>query len=428
MLHSKVRAANFPIAGWPSLLFKLVITGVVMTAGFFLSDRTAAPIFASQVSGGSVSAVAALGRKIFFDASLSASGRMSCATCHSPEHAYGPPNGLAVQLGGPGLDLQGARAVPSLRYVLNHTPFWNKRFIENPAERLLEGNDPPTGGFGWDGRFNTLRVQSAFPLLAANEMANAGPAEVAAKLQHASYAGDFRKVFGAQVFDDPAKAYAQALIAIERFELEDPSFHPYNSKYDDYLDGKARLTDQEKRGLALFDDPRRGNCASCHLDNKGADGSHPLFTDYQFEALGVPRNPEIQANAAAVYFDMGLCGPLRTDQTGQSQFCGLFKTPTLRNVATRTVFFHNGRFHTLKEALRFYVRRDTDPRLWYPISPSGAVDKFDDLPLTLRGNVDVIDEPLTRKEGAAPAWTDAEIDDVIAFLQTLSDRDAVPNL
>jgi cytochrome c peroxidase len=125
---------------------------------------------------------------------------------------------------------------------------------------------------------------------------------------------------------------------------------------------------------------------------------------------------------------MGLGGPLRTDQAGQSQFCGLFKTPTLRNVATRTVFFHNGRFHTLKEALRFYVRRDTDPRLWYPISPSGAVDKFDDLPLTLRGNVDVIDEPLTRKEGAAPAWTDAEIDDVIAFLQTLSDRDAVPNL
>lgn len=420
----KVRPANFPFA---SCLSPLVIISVVLTAGFFLSDRTAAPLFASQVSGGSVSAIGALGRKIFFDPSLSGSGRMSCATCHSPEHAYGPPNGLAVQLGGPALDRQGARAVPSLRYVLNHTPFWNKRFIENPAERLLEGNDPPTGGFGWDGRFNTLRVQSAFPLLAANEMANAGPAEVAARLQHASYAGDFRKLFGAQIFDDPAKAYAQALVAIERFELEDPSFHPYNSKYDDYLDGKARLTDQEQRGLTLFDDPRRGNCASCHLDRKGADGSHPLFTDYQFEALGVPRNPEIQANAEAGYFDMGLCGPLRTDQTGQSKFCGLFKTPTLRNVATRTVFFHNGRFHTLKEALRFYVRRDTDPQLWYPVSPSGAVDKFDDLPLKLRVNIDVIDEPLTRKEGDAPAWTDAEIDDVIAFLQTLSDRDALRN-
>jgi cytochrome c peroxidase len=174
----------------------------------------------------------------------------------------------------------------------------------------------------------------------------------------------------------------------------------------------------------LFDDPRRGNCASCHLDRKGADGSHPLFTDYQFEALGVPRNPEIRANASADYFDMGLCGPLRIDQAKESRYCGLFKTPTLRNVATRRVFFHNGRFHTLKDALRFYVRRDTDPELWYPVSPSGAVDKFDDLPPRLRGNIDVIDEPLTRSKGASPAWSDAEIDDVIAFLKTLTDRDA----
>lgn len=402
---------------------------VLLVAAFSLNDRMSSPIFASpsseSASSRPVSDIAALGKKIFFDSSLSRSGRMSCATCHSPEHGYGPPNGLAVQLGGPGLDQQGARAVPSLRYVLNHTPFWNKKYIENPAERLLEGDDPPTGGFGWDGRFNTLRVQSIFPLLAGNEMANAGPQEVAARLQRAPYAGDFRKVFGAQVFDDPEKAFGQALVAIERFELEDPSFHPYSSKYDDYLDGKVQLSKRERRGLSLFDDRRRGNCASCHLDRKGADGSHPLFTDYQFEALGVPRNPEILSNAAPGYFDMGLCGPLRRDQAGQSKFCGLFKTPTLRNVVTRSVFFHNGRFHTLKEALRFYVQRDTDPRLWYPVSASGEVNKFDDLPPALRGNVDVIDEPLTRKEGGSPAWTDTEIDDVIAFLQTLSDRDVV---
>jgi len=92
-------------------------------------------------------------------------------------------------------------------------------------------------------------------------------------------------------------------------------------------------------------------------------------------------------------------------------------------VATRSVFFHNGRFHTLKEALRFYVRRDTDPKLWYPVSRSGGVNKFDDLPSQLRGNIDVVDEPLTRIEGAVPAWTDAEIEDVIAFLKTLTDRD-----
>jgi cytochrome c peroxidase len=351
---------------------------------------------------------------------------MSCATCHSPLHAYGPPNGLAVQLGGPELKVQGMRAVPSLRYVLNRTPLWNKPYVFNPAERRLEGDQPPAGGFGWDGRFRTLHEQGAFPLLASNEMANAGPEDVAAKLARAAYAEEFRQVFGAHIFDDPGSAYAQALLALERFQLEDPSFHPYSSKFDDYLDGKAQLSEQEQHGMALFDDPKRGNCATCHLDRKGVDGSHPLFTDYQFEALGVPRNPEILANGAHDYYDMGLCGPLRRDQSDQSKFCGLFKTPTLRNVATRGVFFHNGRFHTLKEALRFYVRRDTEPRLWYPMSAGGTVIKFDDLPPATRGNIDAIDEPLTRKEGDAPAWTDAEIDDVIAFLETLSDRDVVP--
>jgi len=351
---------------------------------------------------------------------------MSCATCHNPAHAYGPPDGLAVQLGGRRLDRQGARAVPSLRYVLNRTPIWNKEYISNPAERIMEGEEPPTGGFGWDGRFNTLHDQATFPLLAPNEMANASPEEVAGKLQRAQYNEEFRKLFGEQIFADPTKAYAQALLALERFELEDPSFHPYTSKYDDYLDGKAELTAQEKRGLALFDDPRRGNCASCHRDSRGADGSHPIFTDYEFEALGVPRNPEIQANASPTYYDMGLCGPLRTDQSREQKYCGLFKTPTLRNVAIRAVFFHNGRFHGLKEALRFYIRRDTDPHLWYPVSSGNVLTKFDDLPSPLRANIDVIDEPLTRHEGAVPAWTDAEIEDVIAFLKALTDRDGLP--
>ena len=383
---------------------------------------------AIQNSAPTASDLAALGKRIFFDPSLSASGRLSCASCHSPGHAYGPPNGRAVQLGGPDLSVQGARAVPSLRYTLNRTPVWSKAYVASAADRILEGNEPPAGGFGWDGRFNSLREQAAFPLLAPNEMANSSPADVAAKLQRAPYAQEFRRLFGRQILDDPAAAYTRALSALERFELDDPSFHPYTSKYDGFLEGTAALSAQELRGLALFNDPRRGNCASCHLDGKGADGSHPNFTDYQFEALGVPRNPEIRANASSAYFDDGLCGPLRTDQAHQAAYCGMFKTPTLRNVAIRATFFHNGRFHSLKEALRFYVRRDTDPKLWYPVSASGSVDKFDDLPRPLKANVDVIDEPLTRPEGAAPAWNDAEIDDVIAFLKTLTDADAQPAL
>ncbi|HTJ65030.1 MAG TPA: cytochrome-c peroxidase, partial [Alphaproteobacteria bacterium] len=176
----------------------------------------------------------------------------------------------------------------------------------------------------------------------------------------------------------------------------------------------------ETRGKALFDDPGRGNCASCHLDDKGADGSHPLFTDYQFEALGVPRNAELPQNADPAYFDLGLCGPVRTDQANNEVLCGLFKTPTLRNVASRGVFFHNGRFHTLREALKFYVERDTAPEKWYR-SVNGAVEIFDDLPPAMRGNVDTVDLPLTGKKGENPVWNDAEIDDVIAFLKTLDD-------
>jgi cytochrome c peroxidase len=369
--------------------------------------------------------IVGVGRQIFFDPSLSASGRMACATCHSPAHAYGPPDGQAVQLGGVRGDRQGTRAVPTLRYTLNRTPIWSRLFVSNPAERLLEGDEPPVGGFGWDGRFNSLHAQAEFPLLAPSEMANPSPAAIVDKLRRAPYAQAFRRVFGRHVFRHPARAYDGALLALERFELQDPSFHPYSSRFDAYLDGTVTLNPQELRGLALFDDPRRGNCASCHPDRKGADSSHPLFTDYQFEALGVPRNPQIQANAVRDYFDLGLCGPLRLDQAAQAQYCGLFKTPTLRNVATRSTFFHNGKFHSLREALRFYVRRDTDPQLWYPQVGNGVL-KFDDLPADRRGNVDVTDLPLTLARGAAPVWNDTEIDDVIAFLKTLSDADTQP--
>lgn len=379
-----------------------------------------------EAKAAQISPLARLGKKMFFDASLSASGRLSCASCHSAEHAYGPPDARAVRLGGSHLDQEGPRAVLSLRYVLNRTPVWSAAYASSPAERLEEGIEPPAGGYGWDGRFNSLREQATFPLLAPNEMANASAAEVASKLWRASYAGEFRRIIGAAAFSDPNRAFMNARLALERFELEDPSFHPYTSRYDEYLEGRAQLTDQELQGLALFSDPARGNCASCHPVAKAADGSHPLLTDYQFEALGVPRNSELRANADPGYFDQGLCGPLRIDQRRTASYCGMFKTPTLRNVATRTVFFHNGRFHTLKEALQFYVTRDTNPALWYPTDSSGAVEKFNDLPAEARGNVDVIDEPLTRSRGSEPVWNEAEINAAIAFLQTLSDRDALP--
>ena len=215
---------------------------------------------------------------------------------------------------------------------------------------------------------------------------------------------------------------AEALFALARFQAEEPSFHPYDSKYDAVLAGKATLSEAEAHGLRLFDDPKKGNCASCHIDKATLDGVfQPAFTDFQFEALGAPRNHDIPANRDPGYYDLGLCGPLRKDYATTTAYCGLFKTPTLRNAATRKVFFHNGVFHSLEQVMHFYVERETDPAKWYPKRADGGIDRYDDLPPAYRGNVDIVDAPFDSKQGEPPALDDAEIADVIAFLKTLTD-------
>jgi cytochrome c peroxidase len=383
-------------------------------------------ILAAPAQGSSLSPAAVLGKDIFFDQTLSASGKMACSTCHNPRYAYGPPNGLAVQYGGPALKSPGYRAVPSLRYVLNYVPQWTHVLATNPIEQLTEADTSPAGGYTWDGRYNSLHAQAMLPFFSPVEMDNRSMEDLAKKLSHAHYAGDFRTVFGKDIFDHPPQAVEKATLALEQFELQDKSFHPYTSKFDQWLDGKASFTPQELRGKQLFDDSNGGNCASCHLDEVGANGAHPIFTDFQFEALGVPRNNEIPWNANSHYYDMGLCGPFRKDEASKDLTnCGLFRTPTLRNAAIRKVFFHNGRFHSLREALRFYVERDTNPDKWYQVRPGGEVEKFNDLPPHYRSNVDTTDAPLNRAPGQTPAWSEQDISDVIAFLKTLVDQDVI---
>ena len=107
--------------------------------------------------------------------------------------------------------------------------------------------------------------------------------------------------------------------------------------------------------------------------------------------------------------------------SADTQYCGLFTTPTLRNAATRHVFFHNGVYSTLKQVLDFYDFRDTEPQRIYPRRANGTVEKFNDLPPAYRANVDVTDPPFDRKAGAAPAMTAQDEDDIIAFLNALID-------
>ncbi|HEY1058242.1 MAG TPA: cytochrome c peroxidase [Limnobacter sp.] len=369
------------------------------------SSGTTTP--SNAVQANELSAVAKLGEQIFRDPSLSASGQMSCATCHDPANAHAQTNNLAVQLGGPTLTTAGARSVPSLRYLSTVTPAFH-----------FESDGTPVGGFNRDGRAQTLADQAARPILAANEMANASKADFINKLKVTPYAEQFRQVFGAGIFDNPDDAFARALFAIQRYEIEDPDFAPFDSKYDFFLAGKTNLSPAELRGLALFNNPNKGNCAACHPSAKGADGSPPLFTDFTYDNLGVPRNPDIPANSDTAYFDLGLCS--RDDLSSRTDLCGAFKVPTLRNVATRRVFFHNGQFKTLRDALRFYVRRDTNPEEFYPLV-GGVPDKFNDLPVAYRGNVNTTEAPYNRGPGQQPALSEADIDDLIQFLNTLTD-------
>jgi cytochrome c peroxidase len=360
--------------------------------------------------GSTLSPAAALGEKIFNDAGLSASGRMSCATCHDSAHAFGSGDpDLVVPAGGAMLATPGFRKAPSLRYLDRTPPFF------------FDAEGTPTGGFNRDGRASTLTEQAERPFLAAHEMANATPEEVVAKLRVAPYADDFRAVFGSGILETPELAFDRMRLALELFEREDSRFHPFDSKYDLYLAGRVQLTPRELQGLALFNDPAKGNCAACHPSERGPDGSPPLFTDFTYDNLGVPRNSAIPANSDPSYFDLGLCGPFRTDLAQRTDLCGAFKVPTLRNVAVTAPYFHNGRFKTLREAVTFYVQRDTNPEKWYPRNADGTIDKFDDLPPQYRANVNTTEVPYNRKPGEAPALTPDEVGLVVEFLGTLTD-------
>jgi cytochrome c peroxidase len=355
-----------------------------------------------------LSPIAALGERLFRDESLSASGRLSCQTCHEPEFAHAAPTGDLVSKGGPRMDLAGIRNSPSIRYASFTPPFG------------FDEEGTAFGGFFRDGRVPSLAEQAKQPFLDPGEMANATPAEVSERLARSPNAARFRDVFGADALDDAGPAFERLAAAIAQYQAENPDFHRFDSKYDAFLAGKARLSPAEERGLVLFEDPDKGNCAACHPSRPSADGAPPLFTDFTYDNVGLPRNPRIAANDDPAFFDLGLCGPVRKDLAGRRDLCGAFKVPTLRNVSRTAPYFHNGAFDTLREAVDFYARRDTEPGSWYPESAAG-VRQFDDLPAGLAGAVNTSEVPYDRAPGDSPALTPAEIDDVVAFLATLDD-------
>ncbi len=361
-----------------------------------------------SVTESTLSDVALLGEKLFNDTTLSSTGKMSCASCHAKDSFHAPFDGLAVQPGAePGQET--ARNSPSLRYLRYNTSF------------SFDKEGTPTGGFTWDGRSISMADQARGPLLAANEMANTSIADVVAKLSRSPNAAEFRRVFGADILSRPADAFDRLLLALQKYQQEDPDFAPFSSKFDLWLAGKVKFSEAEARGWALFNDPNKGNCAACHVSTSTGNGVPPLFTDFTYDAVGAPRNTAIKANADAAYYDLGLCGPTRQDLTGRTDLCGAFKVPSLRNVAKTGPYFHNGVFKTLVDTVRFYIRRDTHPEEFYPLGGDGLPLKFNDLPPEYRKNVNTTEAPYNRTLGDEPALNEAEIADLVTFLETLTD-------
>ncbi|MFM0051378.1 cytochrome-c peroxidase [Caballeronia grimmiae] len=365
-----------------------------------------------------VKMMSSIGEKLFFDPALSGSGKLACASCHSPGHAFGPPNALSVQFGGSDMHRSGFRAVPSLKY-LQSVPQFTEHFHDSDDEGDESVDAGPTGGLTWDGRVDHGADQARIPLLSSFEMGST-PAKVAQSVKASPYADDFRRAFGANVFDSDDNTFKAVLASLEAFEQTPQKFFPYTSKFDAFLAGRAKLNDAELHGLQLFNDEKKGNCAACHISQRAKDGSPPQFSDFGLIAIGVPRNRALPVNKDANFHDLGACGPERTDLKGRAEFCGLFRTPSLRNVATRKTFFHNGIYHSLDDVVRFYVQRDTNPEKFYPVSKKGVVQKFDDLPRRYWDNINT-EPPFDRKRGDKPALDEAEIKDVVAFLGTLTD-------
>ena len=348
-----------------------------------------------------------ISQALFAEKSLSASGQLSCASCHADETAHSTASGVSLPVGGVLMNQQLSRSSPSLMYK-STTPTFS---FNNAGEAI--------GGFDWDGRVNTLADQSAGPLLASAEMANGNINILALKVRALSYFKDFASVFNVPANATDQQVYDILRTAFETYQRQDPDYLLFNSKFDRFLDGTVSLSASEERGRQLFNNPNKGNCASCHSSQIGPGQQRPLFTNFRYAALGVPRNNTSTANQNASFFDMGLCGPVRTDLTARTDLCGQFKIPTLRNIAITAPYFHNSAIDTLTNAVRFYATRDSNPALWYP-TVNGAVVKFNDLPTNLRGNVPVNRAPFNSNLSAQ------EIDDIVAFLLTLTDDRTAP--
>src|SRR5512139_2388938 len=379
---------------------KKTVMGAAIAAVLMLPVQAATPADPHQPEK------AQLGRALFFDPSLSSPPGQSCATCHDANAALADPRfELPVSKGAlPGR--VGNRNTPTARYA-----------AFSPSFHFDKQEGAYVGGQFRDGRAATLVEQAKGPLMNPLEMANPDKQSVVAKVRRAAYRSEFDGAFGKSALDDPEQAYERIAEALAAFEGT-PQFNPFSSKYDAYLAGKARLTQQEMRGLRLFEAKDKGNCAACHPSRPGPKGEPPLFTDFTYDNLGVPRNPDnpfyklpARLNpAGALWVDRGLGATVNKRSED-----GKFKVPTLRNIELTGPYMHNGYFRTLGGAVAFYNDRDRKP-----LCARNLVTEETALKQKCWPAPEVITN-VNHDELGDLGLTEREIDDIVAFMRTLTD-------
>ena len=421
---------------------------IVVNSVLVVSVATSANLLAVELT-----AQEQLGKSIFFDDNLSLNRNQSCAACHGPEAGWtGPDSTLnaagAVYEGSvPGRF--GNRKPPSSAYA---TPSPILHFVRDKKDVLF------IGGNFWDGRAtgeklgNPAADQAQGPFLNPLEQALPDNACVVYRVCTAPYPVTFEEVFpGACAIGWPADTELACsagnsvnLSAADRIKADavydsigltvaayegSAEVNAFTSKYDYYLAGQAALTREERMGLALF--KGKGKCANCHIIDPGPDGEPPLLTDFTFDNLGVPKNPDnpfytqdpVFNPDGAEWVDLGLGGFLATrpdyaDYADDNE--GKQKVPTLRNVDKRPYpgfvksYAHNGYFKSLKEIVHFYNTRDVLPECDIDRA-RGQIEKVDCWPEP------EVDENVNDSELGDLRLSDSQEDAIVAFMKTLSD-------
>ena len=320
-----------------------------------------------------------LGKKLFHDVNLSRPKGQACASCHDSATAFvDPDTEFPTSLGALGASTFGSRNAPTVRYAA----LIPERYT---SDRITYG------GLFWDGRAKNLIEQAKQPFLNPLEMNQPNLDAVVEQVSKAVYAQEFRDVFGEDAFINTEQAYDYIAKALAAFQ-QSSEMSPFTSKYDEVQRGEESFTEAEARGFKIFSGPL---CAKCHTTpiDKGVE----LFSNFTYETIGSPANTSskfIDKNPNFIDYGRGAITQLPRDT-------GKFRVPTLRNIAYTAPYFHNGRFSTLKEVIKFYSEGNTEA------PESSNADEF---------------------YGDDVRFTDDEIEDLVSFFHTLTDKDILEKI